>query len=71
LHIAASLDLPRNIGGNVIRPVFKRIERDNPDGVIVLVGQKIVDDGFEVCRLDLGLAVYAAGTKAFYDLITV
>jgi hypothetical protein len=58
--IAAGLNFSRDLVGYTVRPMPKRVEGDNANGVIELARQKIGDDGFEVRPLDLGFAVHAA-----------
>ena len=37
--------------------MLKGIEGDDADGIVELPRHQIVDDGFEVCLLDVGLSV--------------
>jgi hypothetical protein len=60
VDIASGLDFGGNRLRNVVRPMLKCVEGDNADGVIELASQKIGDDGFEVCPLELGFAVDGA-----------
>ena len=57
--IASGLDFDGNGLRNVVRPMLKCVEGDNPDRIIELAGQEIGDDGFEIRPLDLGFAVDA------------
>ena len=40
--------------------MLKRIEGDNADRVVELTAQKLGNDRFDICALDLGLTVHAA-----------
>src|SRR3954469_14805183 len=63
LNIAPSLKFSRDICGNIVRPMLQSVEGYDANRVIELPGHEVADDGFEICALDLGLAVYAAAAK--------
>ena len=66
LDIATNLDFGGNRFRNVVRPMLKRVERDNADRIIELASQEIGDYGFEVGPLDLG---FAAGGAACAEAV--
>lgn len=63
-NVAPGLNFLSDIWGDVVRPMLQRVEGNDANGIIELPGHKIADDGFEVCALDLSLAVDAAAAKA-------
>jgi hypothetical protein len=52
-------DLPGDVLGDVTRPTFGDIERDYPEGVFVLSGDEVPDDG-----VTIGLGDQSRGRKA-------
>jgi hypothetical protein len=51
--------LASNIGGHVLTPSLRHVEADDPNRALVLSGEQIGDDGFEVSRLDVGFPTSA------------
>ena len=58
--VAAIFDYLCDIPGNVIGPMLQRVEGHDPNRVVELPRQKIIDDVFKIGPLDLGLPVDAA-----------
>jgi hypothetical protein len=52
--------------------ISRRIERKNSQGIVVLAGQHIRDDGFQVRRLDHSLVEYCCvRVEAIHDQIKI
>src|SRR5882757_7200492 len=49
-----------DIGRDVARPAFGGVEADDAYGVVVLAGHQVLDDGFQIGRLEIGLAPHQA-----------
>lgn len=60
IGIAPGLSFRRDILRNVVRPMLKSAEGNDPDWVIESARQKVVDDGFEVRALNFVLSVDSA-----------
>jgi hypothetical protein len=56
LQVAAPTRLLGNILGDVTRPALGAVEAENLDRPVVLTGEQIGDDGFEVGSLVVGFA---------------
>jgi len=63
-NVAPGLNFLSDVFGNVVCPMLQSIEGNYANRIIELPGHKVVDDGFEIKSLDLGLAVHAATAKA-------
>src|SRR6476469_8495467 len=50
LEVAAPPQLLRQIGGDVLGPAFNGVKTNDPNRVLVLAGQKINDDRFQIGR---------------------
>ena len=60
LEIAAPAQFAGDILRNIFRPAFSRIEGDDADRATVLAGEEILNNGFEVSGLVVGLPPSAA-----------
>ena len=60
LQIAAPAHLLGDVGRDVTRPAFGGVEADDAYGVVVLAGHQVLDDGFQIGRLEIGLAPHQA-----------
>src|SRR5271168_2835829 len=56
-NVAAGLNLESDVLGNILRPMFKRIEGDDAHWFVELSRHQIGDNRFEVSSLDFGFAV--------------
>src|SRR6516162_8731083 len=64
-HIASGLDLDSYLSRNVLRPMLKRVERDDADRIVEPSRHEIDDDGFKVRAFNFCLAINTAPhTKA-------
>jgi hypothetical protein len=55
LSLAASADFLCAVGRDVARPTFGGVEGHDADGVGVLAGEQVLNDGLKVRGLDIGL----------------
>jgi hypothetical protein len=60
LQIAATAQFVRDVFGNVFRPTFGGVEGDDADRVVILVGEQVLNYGFEVGGFVIGFALGAA-----------
>src|SRR6516162_6196927 len=64
-HIASGLDLDSYLSRNVLRPMLKRVERDDADRIVESSRHELDDDGFNVRAFNFCLAINTAPhTKA-------
>jgi hypothetical protein len=54
--ISAAPDLTSDVFGNVVGPMFERVEGDDPLRSVVLSRHQISDDGLEICLSGVSLA---------------
>jgi hypothetical protein len=54
LQIAAASQFLRDIFGDILRPAFGGVERDDADWIAVLTRQKVLDDCLKVGGLAVG-----------------
>jgi hypothetical protein len=66
-NIAATLNFPRNFFGNVVGPMFKRVERQDTDRVIESPRHEVSDDRFQVRPLNGGLKCRTLGPASFHN----
>jgi len=61
--IAAGLNFDGDIFRDVLGPMLKRIEGDDPDRIIELARYQVRDDGFEISPLDFRFAINGISRK--------
>jgi hypothetical protein len=68
-NVAQFLNFLSDIFGDVVRPMLQSVKGHDANGIIEQSGHKVVDDGFKVGALNLGLAVEFAAAEAINDEI--
>src|SRR6266702_296939 len=52
VDIATRANFACDLGRDILHPMFERVERDHPDGIVEATGNELADRGFEVAPLD-------------------
>lgn len=55
-EIGPTPDFLGDVGGDIGRPVLRRVEGGHQDGVVVLAGHEVGEDGFKIGLIDVSLS---------------